>query len=406
MKRDWHSRFADDIKDYGGYSIGKLFELLSDPGIISLAGGLPSPEIFLKNEMRSASQRRLNEDIERIMQYSPIAGETSLIHAIIEFLARDGISISKDNIVITSSGQHGLDLTGRLFLNPNEVVLVDRPTFAGAIVAFQLERPKFVGVDIQEDGSDIDGFRRKIEELREKNKTPKFMYVVPDFQNPTGITMSLKKREALLDLSYHYDIPVVEDSPYRSLRYYGTTIPSIFSLDQARDGGNVIGVYTFSKLFCPGMRVGFNIGPKDVIEKMTNIKEGNVLNTPKYNQDMCTAFLKEMDWEAHIENCRSYYREKLEAFLVTMETHFPVETGVTWTKPEGGLFLRVSVPEKIDTYNLFHEAIKFKVAFVPGSEFYSENPATNHMRINFSYPPKEQLVEAVKRLSGCIRSHL
>jgi len=406
MKRDWHSRFADDIKDYGGYSIGKLFELLSDPGIISLAGGLPSPEIFLKNEMRSASQRRLNEDIERIMQYSPIAGETSLIHAIIEFLARDGISISKDNIVVTSSGQHGLDLTGRLFLNPNEVVLVDRPTFAGAIVAFQLERPKFVGVDIQEDGSDIDGFRRKIEELREKNKIPKFIYVVPDFQNPTGITMRLKKREALLDLSYQYDIPVIEDSPYRALRYYGTTIPSIFSLDQARDGGNVIGVYTFSKLFCPGMRIGFNIGPKDVIEKMTNIKEGNVLNTPKYNQDMCTAFLKEMDWEAHIENCRSYYREKLETFLETMEAHFPRQAGVTWTKPEGGLFLWVSVPEKINTSTLFQEAIKFKVAFVPGAAFYVDTPALNHMRINFSYPSKEQLVEAVKRLSVCIRRKL
>ena len=406
MKRGWHSQFADDIRDYGGYSIGKLFALLNDPGIISLAGGLPSPEIFLKNEMRLASQSRLNEDIERIMQYSATAGETSLIEAIIEFLARDGIKISKDNIVITSSGQQGLDLTGRLFLNPDDVVLVDRPTFAGAIVAFQMERPKFSGVDIREDGSDVDDFRQKIEDLRVKNRTPKFIYVVPDFQNPTGITMSLKKREGLLDLSYKYDIPIIEDSPYRVLRYYGKTIPSIFSLDQARDGGNVIGVYTFSKLFCPGMRVGFNIGPKDVIEKMTNIKEGNVLNTPKYNQDMCTAFLKEMGWEAHIENCRSYYREKLEAFLETMETNFPGEAGVTWTKPEGGLFLWVSVPEKIDTLNLFHEAIKFKVAFIPGAAFYADNPATNHMRINFSYPSKEQLVEAAKRLSVCIRSQL
>jgi 2-aminoadipate transaminase len=406
MKRDWHSRFSDHIRDYDGYSIGKLLALVNDPQVISLAGGLPSPEVFLKDEMRLASQRHLAKDIERIMQYSPIGGETDLIEAIIEFLERDGVRISKDNIVITSSGQQGLDLAGRLFLNPDDVVLIDRPTFAGAIVAFQMERPKFFGIDISEDGSDIDGFRQKIEDLREKNRLPKFIYVVPDFQNPTGITMSLKKRDGLLDLSYQYDIPIIEDSPYRVLRYYGTTIPSIFSLDQARGGANVIGVYTFSKLFCPGMRIGFNIGPKDVIQKMTNIKEGNVLNTPKYNQDMCTAFLEEMDWEAHIENCRSYYREKLEAFLVTMETHFPVETGVTWTKPEGGLFLWVSVPEKIDTYNLFHEAIKFKVAFVPGSEFYGENPATNHMRINFSYPPKEQLVEAVKRLSGCIRSQL
>ena len=406
MKRNWHSQFSDHIRDYDGYSIGKLLALVNDPEVISLAGGLPSPEVFLKDEMRLASQSHLTKDIERIMQYSPVVGETGLIEAIVEFLERDGVSISKENIVITSSGQQGLDLTGRLFLNPDDVVLVDRPTFAGAIVAFQMERPKFIGVDIKEDGSDVDGFRQKIEDLKEINRAPKFIYVVPDFQNPTGITMSLKKRNALLDLSYQYDIPIIEDSPYRVLRYYGATIPSIFSLDQAQGSGNVIGVYTFSKLFCPGMRIGFNIGPRDVIEKMTNIKEGNVLNTPKYNQDMCTAFLEEMDWKSHIENCRSYYREKLEAFLETMETHFPGETGVTWTKPEGGLFLWVSVPEKIDTFNLFHEAIKFKVAFVPGVEFYAENPGKNHMRINFSYPPKEQLVEAVKRLSGCIRSQL
>jgi len=198
----------------------------------------------------------------------------------------------------------------------------------------------------------------------------------------------------------------VEDSPYRDLRYYGETIPSIFGLDQKRNAGNVIGLYTFSKLFCPGIRVGFNIGPREVIEKMTNIKEGNLLNTPKYNQDMCTAFLTEMDMERHLEKCRNYYREKLNVFLETMENYFPKEMGVTWTKPEGGLFLWVTVPERIDTHELFYEAIKFKVAFVPGEVFYGENPSKNHMRINFSYASKEQLAEAVKRLSNCIKNQL
>jgi 2-aminoadipate transaminase len=269
-----------------------------------------------------------------------------------------------------------------------------------------MQRPTFEGVDIEEDGSDVEGFGRRIRALEKRNKRPKFMYVVPDFQNPTGITMSLEKRTAVLDLSYRYDIPIVEDSPYRHLRCYGKTIPSIFGLDQERGGGNVVGLYTFSKLFCPGMRVGFNIGPRDVIDKMTNIKEGSVLNTPKYNQDMCTAFLTEMDWESHIEGCRSYYREKLEVFLRTMERYFPRETGVTWTKPEGGLFLWVTVPRSVDTLQLFHEAIKFKVAFVPGDAFYGENPETNHMRINFSYPSKEQLAEAAKRLSDCLKNSL
>jgi 2-aminoadipate transaminase len=406
MKQDWQSQFSDNIIDYGGYSIGKTLSLINDPEIISLAGGLPSPEMFPVESFRRISQRILAENAEKIMQYSAIPGESGLLEAIIRFLERDAIRVKEENIVVTTSGQHGLDLLGRLFLNPGDTVLTDHPTFAGAIVAFQMQKPKFIGVDIEEDGSDIRGFQWKLDALKERNRKPKFIYVVPDFQNPSGITMSLEKRKRLLDISYTCNVPIVEDSPYRDLRYSGQPIPSIYSLDQERKGSHVIGLYTFSKLFCPGMRVGFNIGPKEVIEKMTNIKEGNVLNTPKYNQDMCTAFLTEMDLEDHIEKCRNYYREKRNLILKTLEIHFPEDTGVTWTKPEGGLFLWVTVPAHIDTFALISEAIKCKVAFVPGHVFYGENPQKNHMRINFSYASKEQLKEAVKRLSDCIRGHL
>ncbi|CAB1061920.1 Transcriptional regulator, GntR family domain / Aspartate aminotransferase (EC [Olavius sp. associated proteobacterium Delta 1] len=405
MQQNWMSRFSDNIRDYDGYAIGKLFKLLNDPATISLAGGLPSPDTFLKDDLQRISQRRLQEDADTIMQYTDISGEMDLIEAVIQFLKEDNINISKENIVITSSGQQGLDLTGRLFLNPADAVILDRPTFAGAIVAFQMQRPIFAGVEIEADGSDIEGFDKKIAELIRQNIPVKYIYVVPDFQNPTGISMSLEKREALLDLSYEYDIPIVEDSPYRSLRYHGDNLPAIFELDQNRKGDHVIGVYTFSKLFCPGMRVGFNIGPKAVIGKMANIKQGNTLNSPKYNQDMCAAFLQEMDWKTHLENCRSYYREKLAIFLNTMQDYFPEEMGVSWTKPQGGLFLWATVPEGIDTLELFYEAIKFKVAFVPGEVFYGENPAKNHMRINFSYPSKDQLTEAIKRLADCIKKY-
>ncbi|MBI9037904.1 MAG: PLP-dependent aminotransferase family protein [Bacteroidales bacterium] len=405
MIKNWQERFSENIKDYEGYPIGKTLKYLANPEIISLAGGLPSPNVFQKSEMRQISERILREDIEKIMQYSAIPGEQVLFDSIINFLERDDIIVKKENILITTSGQHGLDLAGRLFLNPNDTVILDRPTFAGAIVSFSMERPEFIGVDIENDGSNVEGFRQKILELKKQNKKPKFIYVVPDFQNPTGITMSYEKRIQLLDLSYEFKIPIIEDSPYRDLRYYGNPIPSIFSLDQKlhEGGGNVIGLYTFSKIFCPGLRVGFNIGPENVIKKMTNIKEGNILNTPKYNQDLCSAFLSEMDLETHFDNCKNYYREKLEVFLKTMEKYFPKETGVSWTTSEGGLFLWVSVPEHIDTNELFFEAIKYKVAFVPGEQFYGENPAKNHMRINFSYASKKQLEEAIKRLADCVK---
>jgi len=406
MKSDWPERFAENVRDYQGYPIGKTIQYLTDPEIISLAGGLPSPEVFQRSELRTATEKAFDRDMDRIMQYSPIPGEAPLIDAVRRFLERDDILVGKENLVITSGGQAGLDITGRLLLEPGDLVLVDRPTFAGALVAFRMQQPQIVGVDIENDGSDVEGMRHKLEELKGAGKRPKFIYVVPDFQNPSGITMSLEKRTALLDLSYEFDVPIVEDSPYRDLRYTGETIPAIFSLDQQRGGGHVIGLYTFSKLFCPGMRVGFNIGPTDVIERMTHIKEGAILNTPKWNQDMCTAFLEDMGLEKHLENCRSYYREKLDIFLQTMADHFPPETGVSWTQPEGGLFLWVSVPEHIDTDELFFDAIEHKVAFVPGEQFYGENPERNHMRINFSFVAKEELAVAVQRLAECIKRRL
>ena len=406
MKPKWNTLYSDNISPFEGYSIGKLFNYLKDPEIISLAGGLPSPDMFLRDEMRLASRQRLEEDIEKIMQYSDISGESALKEAIIEFLKFDGIQVSEENVLITSSGQQGLDLTGRLFLDPGDALLVDRPTFAGALVAFQMQRPLFSGIDIESDGSDVEGFLEKIKFFESKNRKPKFIYVVTDFQNPSGITMSLEKRKALLDISDTFGIPVVEDSPYRSLRYTGETIPSLYSLDQQRGGEHVIGTYTFSKLFCPGMRIGFNIGPEAVIEKMNNIKEGSTLNTPKYNQDICTAFLKEMNWQEYMSRCQAYYREKLSVFLSAMDRYFPKAPGVTWTRPEGGLFSWVTLPEEVDTMTLFYEAVKHKVAFVPGNAFYGENPAGNHMRINFSYPSAAQLEEAVQRLAACVETRL
>ncbi|MDP8201654.1 MAG: PLP-dependent aminotransferase family protein [Candidatus Tenebribacter burtonii] len=403
MITDWKEKYSKIMKDFEGYSIGKIFKYLNDPEIISLAGGLPSPDMFQKTQMREVSKKLLENNLENIFQYTAVPGEESLKSAIIEFLKRDNINITKEQVVVTSSGQHGLDLTGRLFLNSGDVIMIDRPTFAGAIVAFQMQNPQIIGIDMENDGPNVDEYRKILEEIDEK---PKFIYVVPDFQNPTGITTSLAKREALLDLSNEFGIPIIEDSPYRDLRYRGESIPSLFSLDQKRNGTNVIGLYTFSKIFCPGIRVGFNIGPKDVIEKMGNIKGGNILNTPKYNQDLCTAFLTEMDYDAHMEKCKTYYSEKLNVFLQSMQKYFPNKWGVKWTKPEGGLFLWVSLPKKIDTMKLFYEAIKYKVAFVPGEVFFGENPSKNEMRINFSFASKEQIVEAVRRLAECVKAQL
>jgi 2-aminoadipate transaminase len=402
MIQDWNLRYAANMRNYEGYSIGKLLSLINDPEIISLAGGLPSPDMFLRTEFQMATRQRLERDIDGLMQYSNIRGEAELIEAVIAFLNRDGIRVTADNMMITTSAQQGLDLVGRLLLDPGDTVVVERPTFAGALAAFEMQGPIYLGVDLEPDGIDVGRLQEVLSKCRAAGRLPKFIYVVPDFQNPSGVSTSLAKREILLNLSDHYGIPIIEDSPYRKLRYQGAMLPSLYSLDQKRGGGRVIGIYTFSKQFCPGMRVGFNIGPPEVIKKMTNIKEGSTLCTPKYNQDMCAAFLTEVDLDAYFERCCVYYGDKLEIFLKAMAGYFPTERGVTWTRPEGGMFLWVSMPQQVDTRQLFHSALKFKVAFVPGEACYGERTERHHIRVNFSYPAEKQLREAIKRLSDCL----
>lgn len=408
MIKIWKDLFSDNIGDFEGYTIGKMLKYIKEPDIISFAPGMPSPDTFPKEMIRKASDAILRENLEGVFQYTSIPGEDSLIESVIDFLKMDDINIKKENILITNSGQHGIDITGRLFLNPGDSVLIDRPTFSGAIVAFRMERPQFIGINIEDDGSNIDGFREKIEELKKgDNPLPKFIYVVPDFQNPAGITMKLQKREILLDLSYEYNIPIVEDSPYRALRYCGDSIPSIFSLDQKRDGMNVIGLYTFSKIFAPGVRLGFNIGHPRVVEKMINIKEANVLNSPKWNQDLCTFFLKNTNLKEYFRKNQDYYRKKLEITITSLDKYLGKFDNVSWTKPEGGFFLWITLPKKINTMEFFYKAVEEeRVAFVPGEVFYGENPEKNHLRLNFSYPKEEELKEGIQRLGNCLKKHL
>ena len=398
------SLFTKIMKDFEGYAIGKTLQYLGDPEIISFAGGLPSSDVFPLDIIQNAAQKSLKEDWVNVLQYSPIPGEEELMQAIIDYLKKDNIYIDPENIMITTSGQHGLDLVGRLFLEPKDTIVIDIPTFGGALASFEMEDPEYIAKDIEEDGSDVKGMEAGIEELSKQGKKPKFIYVVPDFQNPSGITISLEKRHALLAMSKKFGIPLVEDSPYRELRYKGEHLPAIYSLD--KNQGNVIGLYTFSKILCPGIRVGFNIGPPEVIQKFSFIKGANILNTPKLNQDICTAFLREYDLDGHFEKAVKYYSEKLNFFLEAMEDNFSEDMDVKWTKPEGGLFLWITVPDDINTLELFYMAIKEKVAFVPGEVFYPEGfRRHNTMRINFSYPTKEQIVEGVRRLSKVIKKY-
>ena len=399
---DWSTRFATNMRDYAGYSIGKQLAMINDPDLISLAGGLPSPETFLTEELQRFTEECFSREASRVMQYSPIRGEPELFEALIAHLEGDNIRVGPENLLITSSGQQGLDLVGRLFLDPGDPIVVERPTFAGALAAFQMQRPAVLGVELESDGLDLNQLETLL--VRGRGRSPKFLYVVPDFQNPSGITMGLSKRRELLDLCARYELLIIEDSPYRHLRYRGRDLPSLYQLEQEQGARGVVGVQTFSKLFCPGMRVGYNMGPPEVIEKMTNIKEGSTLNTPKFNQDLCSAFLRQVDLEAYFQHCRALYSVKLELLQKLLAASFPAERGLSWTQPEGGMFVWVTGPDNLNTSKLLQKALAFKVAFVPGAVCYGQQPDSRHMRLNFSYPTEDQLQEAVKRLSDCLYS--
>ncbi len=398
------SLFTNTMRGFEGYKIGKLFKYLKDPAIISFAGGLPSSDVFPRDLVRKAVEKSLRQDSDRVLQYTPIPGEEELIGAVIDYLKKDNVHIEPENIMITTSGQQGIDLVGRLFLEPKDIIVTDLPTFGGALASFEMEDAQYLAKDMEEDGSDARGFEAGIEDLMTKGRKPKFIYVVPDFQNPSGITTSLEKRLTLLSLSKKHGIPIVEDSPYRELRYRGQDIPSIYSLD--KNQGNVMGVFTFSKILCPGIRVGFNIGPPGVIDKFSSIKGANILCTPKLNQDICTAFLREYNLDDHFKGIRNYYSEKLDFFLEAMEENFPADMGVEWTRPDGGLFLWITVPEHINTLELFYMAVDEKVAFVPGEACYPKGYLKhNTMRVNFSYPTKDEIIEGVRRLSAVIKKY-
>ena len=397
--------FTEIMRSFEGYNIGKMLKYMDDPEIISFAPGMPSAELFPVELIQTTQQRILDNNSAQVLQYSPVQGEKDLMLAVINYLKRDHVYIAPENIMITTSGQHGLDLVGRLFLEPGDTIVCDLPTFGGALAAFEMEAPRYFAKDIQKDGSDIAGMRTGIIDLLQKGIAPKFIYVVPDFQNPSGITMSLKKRKTLLALGEEYKIPIVEDSPYRELRYKGQDIPSLYTLDDNR--GNVIGIYTFSKIFNPGLRVGFNIGPPEVIKKFSFIKGANILNTPKLNQDICTAFLREFDLDQHFRKARAFYSEKLDFFLETLNELFSNLKEIHWTVSKGGLFLWMTVPKHINTMELFHAAIKEKVAFVPGELFFPRGyEQFNTMRLNFSFPSKKQIVKGLERLRNVINRYL
>jgi 2-aminoadipate transaminase len=387
----------------GGVSSSAIRELLKavqQPGMISFAGGMPALEMLPTDAVREASQRVLVEQGPLALQYGLTEGYPPLRAWIVEYLARQGIALEEENVLIITGGQQGLDLTARLLLNPGDRVVVESPTFLGALQAFNAYQTTYVPVPMDDEGV-------RIESLEAALATgPRFIYAIPTFQNPSGVTLSQERRRALVHLASQAGVPILEDDPYWQLRYEGEHSPSLLALDVARfeqgdAPGNIIYLGSFSKILGPGLRLGWIAAPAIVIKRMVQAKQGVDLHTSLYVQMVVHEVVSRSGFlEQLVARLQTVYRERRDVMLAAMAQHFP--PGVSWTQPQGGLFLWVTLPSSLNAEELLVEALRHRVAFVPGAPFYADGNAPHVLRLNFSYSQPEQIEEGIQRLGGVL----
>jgi 2-aminoadipate transaminase len=412
MTTPWQRRYAQRTRGMASSAIRELLKLTERPDIISFAGGLPAAELFPLAEFEAASRRILATQGSKALQYSTTEGYQPLRELIVQKMSRYGIAAEMDNVLITSGSQQALDLIGMILINPGDLILTERPTYLGALQAWRSYQADFITIPVDDAGLQT--------ELLEETLCagPKFMYILPNFQNPAGVTLSMERRRALLGMADHYGIPIVEDDPYGELRYEGEHIRPLVALDnRALNGradaspnghgfyrGNVIYMSTFSKTLAPGLRLGWIVAPTEVIRRCVMAKQGMDLHTSSYVQMLAYEVAKDGFLDQHVRAIRKVYHERRDVMLATMERTFPA--GVRWTRPAGGLFLWVVLPEGLDSKEVLEMAVANKVAFVPGEAFHPAGDGANTMRLNFSNAQPEQIEIGITRLGAVLEQAL
>ncbi len=393
--------FSVNSKGMKRSAIRELLKLTQRPEVISFAGGLPAPESFPVEELKSIIQDMMDTEPALALQYGATEGDMMLRKMIAEKYQKEGFDITLDNVIIVTASQQALDLVAKIFINRGDVIICGLPSYLGGLSAFNSYGAEMHGIPLDEEGMSAELLEKELEGLKQKNIQPKFIYTIPDFQNPAGITMSKKRRLEILALAKKYNVLILEDSPYRELRFEGEHVPTIFSLDNS---GHVINLGTFSKIFAPGFRIGWVIAHIDIVDKIVVAKQATDLCTPPFTQRIAARYMEKGLIEKNIVAIVNSYREKRDGMLEALGKYMPKE--VTWTKPEGGLFLFVTCPEYIDTNELFKKAIEKNVAFVSGTSFYCNGKGNNTIRLNFSYCSKETNIEGIKRLAEVIKAEI
>ncbi len=390
--------FAERMANVKASEIRELLALTAKPEIISFAGGLPAPELFPVDEMQSAIDAVMKDGGKAAMQYGTTEGAPRLREQIAErLLAKNNIKTDIKNILMTAGSQQGLDFAARLFVNPGDVIIMESPSYLGAINAFKLSQPNFVEVPTDENGMIME----ELEKVLATTPNVKLIYVIPDFQNPSGRTWPLERRKQFMEIINKYEIPVLEDNPYGELRYKGEYQPALKSMDEK---GLVIYLGTFSKILAPGLRLGWIVANDEYINKFNLIAQAAVLQTSTFNIAVVSKYIDMFDLDKHVAEIRETYKHRCNLMVDSMKKYFPA--GVTFTDPDGGLFTWAELPEYINTKVMATQALDEKVAYVPGAGFFPNGGNDHCMRLNYSCMPDERIIEGIKRLGKVIESNL
>lgn len=388
-------RFSKRALGMRGSEIRRLFAVSMRPNMISLAGGLPSPEAFPAERAAEIAERALREESSRAMQYGAARGDSQLIEVVVERMRARGMQVSPEEILITNGAQQGLDLAGKAFADPGDVILTEAPSFIGALGAFGNYEAKLVGVRLESDGLDMEELESTLKRLSQESTSPKFLYTTPNFHNPAGVTMSQEKRVRLMELAGQYDVLILEDDAYGELWFEGgpeSTKP-VKTLDEE---GRVLYAGSFSKIVSPGIRLGWIAGPREIIDKFEMAKQMMDVCPSTLTQILVCGLARDGYLDRYVPKLRDLYRIRRDAMVGALEAHMP--EGVTWTKPNGGFYVWPTLPEGMNALDLFHRAIERNVAFVIGAPFFPEGGGERNLRLSFCHETPEMIGEGIRRL--------
>jgi 2-aminoadipate transaminase len=378
-----------------------LMAVTARPEVISLAGGLPDTSTFPPDTFAAVAQRIATESCAKALQYGPTDGLIETKRCIAEVMKAEGMHVDPEDVVVTTGGQQVIDLVTKTLIDPGDVIVAEAPTYPGAVPTFSSYQAAVVQIEMDADGMRVDLLEETLDRLEREGRRPKFIYTVPTFQNPAGVTMSLERRQQLVEIAARRELLVLEDNPYGMLRYEGESLPPLRSLD---GGMYVMYLGTFSKILSPGIRLGWVVAPPPVLEKIALGKQAADLCTSTLSQLMVQAYFEQSDWREYVQSLTEVYRDRRDTMMDALAEFFPREA--EWTRPQGGMFIWVTLPDFIDTTDLLARALRDNVAFVPGAGSYLDGRGHNSMRLNFSASDGDAIREGVRRIGEVVKEQV